>query len=87
VTERVVGAYAVYEDVDGQRRYWQGTGTRVWRAGEEGLRTAARFDDMYQARQAIASSRTLRRRLPQIGYEWVPAKVEQLVLLDPPGER
>lgn len=72
--------YVVFEDVDGLRCYWQGPGTRVWRAGDAGRRSAARFPDRHVAREAIASSRAQRKRLLRIGYEWLPPTVQQLDL-------
>lgn len=71
--------WLVYEpDSTGERAYWQGKGSRIWRTGEVGRAGAARFPDMHAAREAIASSRTQRRRLPNIGYEGLPATVVQL---------
>lgn len=76
------GEYVVYEPHgDDGRRYWQGKGTRVWRDGEKGRAGAARFSDMRAARAAIAASRAQRRKLPQLGYEWLPPRVEQPALI------
>lgn len=73
--------YVVYLPDADERRYWQGKGTRVWRAGEQGRTGAARFPDMLAARAAIAASRTQRHLLPLLGYEPLPMTVEQLQLL------
>ena len=74
--------YVVYEPhgEDG-RRYWQGKGTRVWRDGLRGRAGAARFPDMQAARAAVAASRTQRRKLPRLGYEWLRPTVERPALI------
>jgi hypothetical protein len=77
---RVADVWLAYEDVSGQRCYWQGKGTRVWRPGEAGRAGAAQFPSMQAARAAIAASRTQRLRLPRVGYELLPPVVEQLQL-------
>jgi hypothetical protein len=76
------GECVVYEPDGDDRRYWQGKSTRVWRGGEVGRAGAARFPNMPAARAAIAASRTQRRKLPRLGYEWLPLKVEQLQLIE-----
>jgi hypothetical protein len=77
----LAGEYVVYEPDGDQRLYWQGKGTRIWRPGDGGRASAARFPDMQQARAAIAGSRRWRRRLPVLGYEYLPIKIVQPVLL------
>lgn len=92
----MAGGYVVYADgpsamvgAGTARRYWQGPG-RGWRPGEVARDRAPQYTDQHQARAALVADRPrrpgeLRPDPSQVGYEWVPAEVEQPNLFPHPA--